>query len=74
MWIICQADDSHEMPRPIFFLKNKNKFRMSSAKYFGTLWLKRRETDTFMSEWLPLEINSFTTTVLSENYKILVVC
>ena len=25
MWIICQADDSYEMSRPIFFYDKKNK-------------------------------------------------
>ena len=31
MWIICQADDSHEMSRLVFFVKWKKKKKLSSA-------------------------------------------
>ena len=31
MWIVCQADDSHEISRLVFFEKLKKYFKMSSA-------------------------------------------
>ena len=36
MWIICLADDSHEMSRIIFSLKQNKKSELSSAAAIGT--------------------------------------
>ena len=35
MWIVCLADDSHEMSRLVFSEKQKNFFRISSATNFA---------------------------------------
>ena len=47
MWIICQADDPHEMWRFIFFenylRKKKKKKKLSAAVVSGTLRVKMYE-------------------------------
>ena len=41
MWIICQADYSHEMSTFVFSENRENKLRLSSTQILlGTLWVK----------------------------------
>ena len=49
MWIICQADDSHELSRLIFFEQYKKKINkkfktLSAAVVIGTIYI--------ISQWL----------------------
>ena len=45
MWIICQAEDLHELSRLIFF-ENRKKIKMSSAAVvIGTLRINRKAAD-----------------------------
>ena len=43
MWIVCQADDSHEISRLVFFEKLKKKLKMlSAAVVIGALRVKKK--------------------------------